>query len=78
MVVEICQDSFFLDMLPSDIFQNLMTALCPQTSPQFFIMFLFYHFIKQEQEQFSSYFSRNLPGYIFNVHAGKQCFLRFY
>ena len=41
-VVEICQDNFFRHMLPSDIFHNLMTALHPQTSPQFFIMLLFY------------------------------------
>ena len=48
VVVEICQDSFFLDMLARDIFQNLMTALRLQTSSQFFIMLLFYHFIKQD------------------------------
>ena len=40
MVVETCQDNFFLHMLPGDIFQNLMTVLHPQTSPQFFIMLL--------------------------------------
>ena len=45
MVVEICQDIFFLDMLPSDIFQNLHCALNLHLS--IFIMLLFYHFIKQ-------------------------------
>ena len=40
-IVEICQDNFFLHMLPN-IFHNLMTALHPQPSPQFFIMLLFY------------------------------------
>ena len=42
MVVEIFQDNFFLPMLPNDIFQNLLTALRPQPSPQFFMMLLFY------------------------------------
>ena len=41
MVVEICQDNFLLHMLPY-VFQNLMTALCPQPTPQFSIMLLFY------------------------------------
>ena len=42
MVVENCQDNFILYMLPNDIIQNLMTALRPQPSAQFFIMPLFY------------------------------------
>ena len=42
MVVEICQDNFLLHMLPNNISQNLMTALRPQPTPQFFIMLLFY------------------------------------
>ena len=42
MVVEIFQDNFFLPMLPNDIFQDLMKALHPQSSPQFFMMLLFY------------------------------------
>ena len=41
MVVENCQDNFILYMLANDI-QNLMTALRPQPSAQFFIMLLFY------------------------------------
>ena len=36
MVVEIFQGNFFLSMLAKHIFQNLMTALRPQRSPQFF------------------------------------------
>ena len=32
MVVEICQDNFFLDILPSDIFQNLYCGLNPHLS----------------------------------------------
>ena len=42
MVVEIFQDNFFLPKLPNDIFQDLMKALHPQSSPQFFMMLLFY------------------------------------
>ena len=40
MVVEICQDYFFLLLFPSDIFQNLMTAYTLKR--QRFIMLLFY------------------------------------
>ena len=71
MDVEMCQDNFFLHILPGVIFQNLMTALRSQPSPQFYILLLFYHFIKQDLEHSSSYFGRNLPGYVFNVHADK-------
>ena len=57
-------------MLLSDIFQNLMTALCPEPSLQFFIMLLFYQFMKQDLEEFSSYFRKHL--------SGKKVFLRFF
>ena len=45
MVVESCQDNFFLDMLPSDIFQNLHCALNLYLS--LLLCCFFYQFIKK-------------------------------
>ena len=77
-MVEICEDNFFQHMLPSDIFQNLITALRRQSAPHFFIMLSFYHFIKEDKNNSLQLLAEICQAIYLMCMLAKKCFLRFY